>query len=83
MHKMFAGRFVCCITDQLCNTAHLAHHCADVAACFLALVQLPIIRARLEKVAERRLDEIDLDRLADRQRWLTGGRSSGCPSLSN
>ncbi|MDZ7642280.1 MAG: CRISPR-associated helicase Cas3' [Desulfurivibrio sp.] len=30
---------------------HLAHHCADVAACFEALVALPVVRARLNYVA--------------------------------
>lgn len=28
---------------------HLAHHCADVAACFEALASLPTVRARLER----------------------------------
>ena len=30
---------------------HLAHHCADVAACFEALASLPTVRARLERAA--------------------------------
>jgi CRISPR-associated endonuclease/helicase Cas3 len=42
---------------------HLAHHCADVAACFLALARLPVIRTRLEAAAGRQLDDTDLDRL--------------------
>jgi CRISPR-associated endonuclease/helicase Cas3 len=32
---------------------HLAHHCADVAACFEAICALPVVRARLERAAER------------------------------
>ncbi len=43
---------------------HLAHHCADVAACFEAICELPIIRARLETVAGRYLDDTDIARLA-------------------
>ena len=31
---------------------HLAHHCANVAACFEALASLPTVRARLERAAE-------------------------------
>lgn len=42
---------------------HLAHHCADVAACFLAIVRLPVFRARLELAAGRVLSEIDICRL--------------------
>jgi CRISPR-associated endonuclease/helicase Cas3 len=43
---------------------HLAHHCADVAACFEKIAELPVVRARLEKAAERRLSEGDIARLA-------------------
>lgn len=43
---------------------HLAHHCADVAACFELLVRLPVIRARLDCAAGRELTETDLSRLA-------------------
>lgn len=46
------------------NRHHLAHHCADVAACFELLVRLPVVRARLERAAARKLTEIDLSRLA-------------------
>jgi CRISPR-associated endonuclease/helicase Cas3 len=42
---------------------HLAHHCADVAACFLGLVSNRVIRARLEKAAARALSPLDIDRL--------------------
>lgn len=43
---------------------HLLHHCADVAACFELLVRLPVVRARLERAAARKLTETDLSRLA-------------------
>lgn len=43
---------------------HLAHHCADVAACFEAMARLPVIRERLERSAGRPLNEIDVSRLA-------------------
>ena len=42
---------------------HLAHHCADVAACFEVISELPVIRARLETAAERNLDSADISRL--------------------
>lgn len=41
----------------------LTQHCMDVAAVFNALVQLPVIRRRLESAAERRLSETELARL--------------------
>jgi CRISPR-associated endonuclease/helicase Cas3 len=43
---------------------HLAHHCADVSACFEAMAALPVIRARLESAAGRTLTEVDMSRLA-------------------
>jgi len=43
---------------------HLAHHCADVAAVFLELCVLPVIRQRLEQTAGRALSNIILMRLA-------------------
>ena len=43
---------------------HLAHHCADVAACFEALSELHVIRKRLETAAGRPLDSTDIARLA-------------------
>jgi CRISPR-associated endonuclease/helicase Cas3 len=42
---------------------HLAHHCADVAACFLAIVRMPLFRARLDRAAGRPLSDVDLERL--------------------
>jgi CRISPR-associated endonuclease/helicase Cas3 len=42
---------------------HLAHHCADVAACFLAIVSLPVFRAGLDRAAGRRLSDVDVARL--------------------
>ena len=43
---------------------HLAHHCADVAACFEVIADLPVIRTRLERSAGRSLSLADLSRLA-------------------
>lgn len=43
---------------------HLAHHCADVAACFEAIVAQKVFRARLEEAAGRTLSETDIARLA-------------------
>ncbi|MBP2301922.1 CRISPR-associated helicase Cas3' [Azospirillum picis] len=42
---------------------HLAHHCADVAACFEAITALPTIRARLEAAAGAPLSARCLARL--------------------
>ena len=46
------------------SSHHLAHHCADVAACFEAISELHVVRARLEAAAERELDSADIARLA-------------------
>lgn len=43
---------------------HLAHHCADVAACFEVIAALPVVRARLERSAGRTLLAADIVRLA-------------------
>lgn len=43
---------------------HLAHHCADVTACFEALAELPVIRGRMERAAGRALSTLDIARLA-------------------
>lgn len=43
---------------------HLAHHCADVAACFEAITSLPVIRARLERAGNEELLPEFLARLA-------------------
>ena len=43
---------------------HLAHHCADVAACFEAMVNLPVVRARMERAAGGSLSSIQIARLA-------------------
>lgn len=43
---------------------HLAHHCADVAACFEAICDLPVVRARLECAAGRGLGSRDIVRLS-------------------
>ena len=42
---------------------HLAHHCADVAACFEALCAQPVIRSRMERAAQRTLTPVDIARL--------------------
>jgi CRISPR-associated endonuclease/helicase Cas3 len=42
---------------------HLAHHCADVAACFEALSITPVIQQRLESAAQRPLSTNDISRL--------------------
>lgn len=52
-------------TDLTAGTVHhLAHHCADVAACFEAIASLPVVRARLGSVAKRALSDIDVARLS-------------------
>ena len=43
---------------------HLAHHCADVAACFEALTSLPVVQARLERAARISLSSVHIARLA-------------------
>lgn len=43
---------------------HLAHHCADVAACFEAMMNLPVVRARMERAAGGSLSSIQVARLA-------------------
>lgn len=45
------------------GTHHLAHHCADVAACFEMVSRLPVVRNRLEYAAERTLSNVDIARL--------------------
>jgi CRISPR-associated endonuclease/helicase Cas3 len=42
---------------------HLAHDCADVAACFLGLATSRVLRGRLEKAAGRALSATDVERL--------------------
>lgn len=43
---------------------HLAHHCADVAACFEAMANLPVVRARMEQAAGGPLSSTQIARLA-------------------
>lgn len=65
---------------------HLAHHCADVAACFQHLVKLPVIKKRLDRAASRALSDRDLDRLAalvflhDAGKLHPGFQSRGWPN---
>ncbi|TWB64423.1 CRISPR-associated helicase/endonuclease Cas3 [Nitrospirillum viridazoti] len=41
--------------DESLTSHHLAHHSADVAACFEFIISLPVIQARFEKLAGRPL----------------------------
>ena len=50
--------------DKTGTHHHLAHHCGDVSAVLLELLNHPVYRARLETVAERELTETDCARLA-------------------
>ena len=43
---------------------HLAHHMADVAACFEALIALPVLRSRLEKACGVALSPVLIARLS-------------------
>ena len=43
---------------------NLAHHCADVAACFEAIVELPVLRRRLERAAGCPMQKYQIARLA-------------------
>lgn len=45
------------------GTHHLAHHCADVAACFEAITALPTVQNRLAAAAMRPLSRANLARL--------------------
>ncbi|MYK33007.1 MAG: CRISPR-associated endonuclease Cas3'', partial [Boseongicola sp. SB0670_bin_30] len=40
---------------------HLAHHCADVAATFIALLEQPTLRTRAERAAERVLSAKEIE----------------------
>jgi CRISPR-associated endonuclease/helicase Cas3 len=52
-------------TDRLTGDFHhLAHHCADVAACFESIASLPTFRTRLESVAGGVLSSVVVSRLA-------------------
>lgn len=42
---------------------HLAHHCADVAACFRALLSSAVVRSRMAVAAGRALSEVEIARL--------------------
>jgi CRISPR-associated endonuclease/helicase Cas3 len=46
------------------HSHHLAHHCADVAACFETVCRLPVVRQRMEASAGRLLTDVDIARLA-------------------
>ena len=52
-------------TDRDGGGVHpLAHHCMDVAAVFGRMMELPIIRNRLETAAKAPLSDVDRQRLA-------------------
>jgi CRISPR-associated endonuclease/helicase Cas3 len=65
---------------------HLAHHCADVAACFLRIVRSPAIANRLDRAAGQPLSQTDLARLAvivflhDSGKLHPGFQSKGWPA---
>ena len=46
------------------DSHHLAHHCADVAACFEAITASPVVRCRLATTAGGTLSQTTLSRLA-------------------
>ena len=66
---------------------HLAHHCADVAACFEALLRLPAIRSAFERAAGRPLFSVDIARLAmiaflhDAGKLHPGFQAAGWPQV--
>ena len=43
---------------------HLAHHCADVSACFEAILASPVVLSRFEKCARMSLSKVQISRLA-------------------
>ena len=43
---------------------HIAHHCADVAACFYCLTKVRVLKDRIDSAAGYELDERDLQRLS-------------------
>ena len=51
-------------TDKAGGSHPLVHHSMDVAAVFLRMLQLPVIRNRLEVAAQRPLTSVDCERLA-------------------
>ena len=50
--------------DEECGVHPLAHHSIDVAAVFLRMIGLPVVRNRLETAAKRRLADVECHRLA-------------------
>ena len=40
---------------------HLAHHCADVAATFIALLEQPTLRKRAERAADKPLSVQEIE----------------------
>lgn len=43
---------------------HLAHHCADVSACFEAMLASPVVLSRFEKCAQMSLSKVQISRFA-------------------
>lgn len=46
------------------HSHHLAHHCADVAACFEVIAAAPVMRARMNSAADQLLSTTAVTRLA-------------------
>jgi CRISPR-associated endonuclease/helicase Cas3 len=67
------------------SSHHLAHHCADVAACFINIARISVFRSRLEIAAGRPLSEVDIERLGvlvfmhDAGKLHPGFQSKGWP----
>ena len=49
---------------ESCGVHPLAHHSMDVAAVFARMMELPIIRNRLETAADARLTDVNCQRLS-------------------
>ena len=51
-------------TENLEQKYHpLAHHCMDVAAVFIQMMNLPVVRSRMETTIQCKLTEIQIERL--------------------
>jgi len=59
-HSSPWGKFV----ESLGMRHHLAHHCADVAACFEVLLTLPVVRSRVRMAGQTTLSPRFLARLS-------------------
>ena len=50
------------LDQRLGASHHVAHHLADVASCFEAIVSLPVIREQLEMSVQQMISEHDIAR---------------------